>query len=160
MDFWEIITELLKKTGFLLNTISLVIGFILGLCSWLITDMIKRQIEKKERIDTSKKFLHAISEEIKEGMNRCKWLISQRKEGTGSFSRIYTGLFDSVKLKITENIYESQIIILLHKIYYRFDLINLNMNRNRFLVGAAFAEDYFDEIDDNYTMLQHRIQIL
>jgi hypothetical protein len=36
----------------------------------------------------------------------------------------------------------ADILTTLHWLYYRFDLVNFNMEGERFQVGAAFAEEY------------------
>lgn len=58
---------------------------------------------------------------------------------------------------ICNNINDIEIIGILHKIYYRFDLINFNMERDAFGVGAAFAEQYISEIEINYNKLINKL---
>jgi len=144
----------------LLNIVYLVIGFILGLCGSLLVELLKRQLDKKEQRDNAKKLLQALSQEIENGINRCKWLIKLVEERKVSFSRIYTGLWDSVKSIITKNIEDAETLILLHKIYYHFDLINFNMNQQRFGTGAAYAKDYIKEIEENHVSLKRKISLI
>lgn len=160
MNPWETISKLLELSRFLLNTITLVIGFILGLFGSLIIEIVRLGIERKKRGDTTKKLLRALAEEIENGIGRCHWLINALEKQIESYSRIYTGLFDSVKLVIVENIEDAEMLILLHKIYYRFDLINFNMNQGRFGNGAAFAKEYIKEIEENHVSLERKIQLL
>ncbi len=73
-------------------------------------------------------------------------------------SRIYVALWDSMKVELSKNIQDPEILRLLHKIYYRFDLINFNMNHDRFGAGAGFAKEYLSEMKANLTALKERIK--
>jgi hypothetical protein len=114
-------------------------------------------LEKEDRKEYSKNLLQSLSKEISEGIKRTEWLIDAAKEGKGSYSRIYIALWDSSRLKISEIVEDTEILRLLHQIYYRFDLINFNMEHDRLGPGAAFARDYIDEIKSNYEALKKKI---
>jgi len=132
------------------NTIYLVIGAILGFSGALIIESIKRCWEKRDQEEKNKKMLKGLEIEISEGINRCRALIKFRKGKKISFSRIYTAFWDSIKFELSQNLKDVEILRLLHRIYYRFDLVNFNMERDRFGVGAAFAKEYIDEIEKNF----------
>lgn len=136
---------------------GVVLGAILGFVGTLLIELAKRRWDDKDQKEYSQKLLIALCKEIEEGIGRSKWLIEASKNGKGSFSRIYIGLWDSSRLKISEIVEDEEILELLHKIYYRFDLINFNMERDRFLPGAAFARDYINEIESNYQKLKEII---
>lgn len=118
------------------------------------------QIEQQQKIkrDYSRKVLQAILEEIEIGINRCLTIVKFSEEGKGSYSRIYTSLWDSAKIIISEGIEDIEVLRLLHKIYHRFDLINFNMEKERLGPGAAFAREYGREITENYASLKERIR--
>lgn len=120
-------------------------------------ELLKRHWAKKDQKESSKKLLQALSKEIDEGIKRSEWLIEAAKDGKLSFSRIYIALWDSSRLRIAEIIEDTETLRLLHQIYYRFDLINFNMENNRFGPGAAFARDYIKEIKSNYESLKRKI---
>jgi DNA-binding phage protein len=144
-------------TGIRPDVISLFIGVGLGIAGSLFIEWIRRFWEKKDKKDCAKKILHAICKEIEEGIERSRGLVNMAKENKISFSRIYTALWDSARLRISESIKDVEVLGLLHKIYYRFDLINFNMERERFSKGAAFATQYIAEIEANYASLRTKI---
>lgn len=157
MELLEIIFKLLKIVAFIPNIISIAFGFILGFFGSIVIELIRRSFEKKDKRDYTKKVLQALCKEIEEGINRCEGLIKFADENKGSLSRIYTGLWDSSRSRISESIGDLEVLILLHQIYYRFDLINFNMNNERFLPGAAFARQYFTEIETNYRSFKRKV---
>ena len=141
MSYWEII-------------FGVGLGFILSLITWGITYGIKEYKEEKSNKEYLKKLLNSCLLEIFEGIERCDWLIKCHEDNVGSFSRIYTKFWDSSIIVITSKIRDDQILKYLHKIYYRFDLINFNMEGNRFGSGGAFAKQYTKEIKSNYKKLK------
>jgi len=132
-------------------------GAILGFVASALNDLLNRYWANKDQKVYSKKLLHAISKEIEEGIERSEWLVKAAKENKFSYSRIYIGLWDSSRTRIAEAVEDTEILKLLHKIYYRFDLINFNMENGRLGPGAAFASDYIDEIKSNYELLKKKI---
>ncbi|KPK99316.1 MAG: hypothetical protein AMJ91_08205 [candidate division Zixibacteria bacterium SM23_73_3] len=144
-------------TGLRPDIISIFIGFGLGIAGTLFVERIKRSWHKKDQKEYAKHVLQAIYKEIEEGISRCKGLIDLLENNKISFSRVYTALWDSARLKISESIQDEEILRLLHRIYYRFDLINFNMERDKFSVGAAFAKEYIAEIEKNFNLLKSRI---
>lgn len=113
----------------------------------------QRQHEKREYEKSAKMLLKGLAEEISEGITRSKGYVENIGKRQISFSRIYTGLFDSVKSELPNITESSEILVLVHKIYYRFDLINFNMESGRLGSGQAFARDYISEIETNYSKL-------
>lgn len=132
------------------------LGFASALLTLILYERLKRCLDKKERRNTTKKLLQVLCKEIEEGIKRCKHLIELRKKGEAkiSFSRIFVDLWDASKLKIAENIDNLEILGCVHQIYYYFDLINFNMEKDRFGVGAAFANDKIGEIEGKYSTLK------
>jgi hypothetical protein len=126
-----------------------ILGF--GLTIWL--EHIKRQWEQRDRFKRAQQLLSAIIIEIENGIKRCERLVFLRDESLKkvmekqqnkidvSPSRIYTSLWDSMMFEFSECIKETKILKLLHSIYSNFDLVNFNMERNDFLMGANFAAD-------------------
>lgn len=145
------------KSELTFTLIGVIIGAVLGFVGTGIIELLKRHWESEDQKVYSKKLLQAISKEIEEGIIRCEWLIKASKDGKGSYSRIYIALWDSSRIRIAEVIEDAEILHLLHKIYYRFDLINFNMENNRLGPGAAFANEYISDIKSNYESLKKKI---
>ena len=140
------------------NVIFLVVGAVLGFSGAIGIESIKRCWEKKDQKQKTKKMLFTLEKEIEEGIERCKGLIGCSKSKKISFSRIYIALWDSIKIELAKTLEDLDILILLHKIYYRFDLINFNMQRDRFGVGAAFARKYIEEIEKNFNLFKKYLE--
>ncbi|MCD6114811.1 hypothetical protein J7J74_00780 [bacterium] len=120
-------------------------------------EYIKRGWEKRDEKEKAKNILKALIQEIEEGIERAEGLIKFLENNKISFSRIYTEYWRSTNSILSQYINDIEILNLLHRIYYRFDLINFNMDRNRFGVGAAFAKQYIDEIKENFRKLKVKI---
>ncbi len=138
-------------------------GAILGFASSVLAEYIRRAWDRRERRKRGKELLSAIVEELEEGVSRCEYLVKARNENRVSFSRIYIALWDSSKVELSqyiEDLKAPEVLRLLHKIYYRFDLINFNMEREEFGVGSAFAEQYLSEIQENLSKLKDRLSKL
>lgn len=61
--------------------------------------------------------------------------------------------------RLASNLKDPEVLTLLHKIYHRFDLINFNFKKERLGAGAAFAQTYADEIENNLKLLKNHIGI-
>lgn len=137
----------------------IVVGALIGICSTLFVEHKKRIRDQYDRRDRGKQLLKAILEEVKIGVERCNGL-SKRLDETPpsiSFSRIYTGLWDSAIPELSKSIDDLEIIRLLNSVYYYFDLVNFNMNRNEFGIGAAFAKDKLPYLKENLAKLETRL---
>jgi len=88
----------------------------------------------------------AILTEIETGMERSNKLAEMAKRGKGSFSRVYVGFWDSLRNQIPLYAFEAEVLKLLHSIYYRFDLINFNMNQGNYGAGGGMARDHLDKL--------------
>jgi hypothetical protein len=140
----------------------IIIGAAIGLCSTLFVEHKKRVREEYQRRDRGKQLLKAILEEVKIGIERCSGL-SQRLNKQPpeiSFSRVYTGLWDAAIPELSKSIDDLEIIRLLNQSYYYFDLVNFNMNRNEFGVGAAFAKDKLPYLHENYAELERKLNAI
>jgi hypothetical protein len=138
-------------------------GAILGFVFSMLGEYIRRVWDRRERRRLGKELLAAIVEELEQGISRCEYLVKARSEKRISFSRIYIALWDSSKVELSqyiEDLKAPEVLRLLHKIYYRFDLINFNMEREEFAVGSAFAEQYLSEIRENLSELKDRLSNL
>lgn len=135
----------------------IVIGAILGFASSILAEHIRRALDRRDRREYAKQMLLAVIKEIEEGIIRCKGLIQAMNENKISFSRIYVAFWDSMINEISQHIKDPEALKLLHSIYYRFDLINFNMEREKFEVGAAFANQYLTEIEENLSNLKARL---
>jgi len=139
------------------NILYLVVGALIGFCSSIGIEKVKKFWEEKDQEEKNKNMLKAIEKEIEEGIERSKGLIEFLENKKFSFSRIYTEYWTSTNAMLAQNIDDIEILNLLHRIYYRFDLINFNMEKDRFGVGAAFAKEYINEIKNNYEKFKNKI---
>lgn len=139
------------------NIIYLGIGAFIGFGSSVGIEYIKRCWERKDWKKRNKNILKALEKEIEEGINRSEGLIRFLKNNKLSFSRIYTEYWASTSSILAQHTNDIEILNLLHRIYYRFDLINFNMEHDRFGVGAAFARDYIDEVKENFKHLKNKV---
>lgn len=144
-------------TEFRVDIISVIIGFILGIVGSIIVECVRRFWKKKDEKKYAQKLLQALCTEIEEGIKRCNHIVNIRQQKKISFSRIYVALWDSAKIRISEVVEDLEVLRLLHQIYYRFDLINFNMEREEFSVGSAFAKEYIAEIKENYSSLKSKM---
>ncbi len=138
-------------------------GAVLGFAFSVLAEYIRRVMDRRERRERSEVLLSAIVEEVEEGVSRCQTLVKFKDEKRVSFSRIYTALWDSTNVELSkyiEDLKAPEVLSLLHKIYYRFDLINFNMEREEFGVGAAFADQYLQEMQDNLSKLKAQLSKL
>jgi len=140
------------------NILYLIIGAFIGFGSSYGIEYIKRHWEEKDRKEKKQKLLNALKKEIEEGIRRSEGLVGFLENNKLSFSRIYTEYWSSTNYMLIQYIDDIEILTLLHRIYYRFDLINFNMERDRFGVGAAFAKEYIDEIKENFEKFKKKIQ--
>ncbi len=139
------------------DIMSVIIGFMLGIVGSIIVEWVRRFWKKKDEKKYAQKLLQALCKEIEEGIKRCNYIVTIRKQKKKSLSRIYVALWDSAKIRISEVIEDLEVLRLLHQIYYRFDLINFNMERGEFGVGGAFAKQYIAEIKENYSSLKSKM---
>jgi len=99
--------------------------------------------------------------ETKQGVGRCKQLAQWLKDKTISFSRIYTGLWDSNNSQVVQRVghlKSQQILELLHGLYTSFDLVNFNMERGEFGIGAAFASDHLEGMQGKQSELRQELE--
>ena len=140
------------------NILYLIIGAVIGFGSSYGIECIKESWEAKDKREKAKKLLTALEKEIEEGIRRSEGLIGFLENNKLSFSRIYTEYWSSTNHMLVQYIDDVEVLTLLHRIYYRFDLINFNMERDRFGVGAAFAKEYISDIKENFENLKKKIQ--
>lgn len=141
-----------------INILFLAIGAILGFLGTIGVERIRIYWEEKAQEKRNKKMLLALKSEIEEGIERCKALINFANKGKISFSRVYTAFWDSVRFELSQSLKDVEILRLLHRIYYYLDLINFNMERDRFLIGAAFAKEYLVKIEENFNKFVNKIK--
>ena len=137
----------------------IIVGALIALASTLFLDHKKRAREKSEQRDRARQLLKAIIEEVKMGISRCAGLSKRLDDNPPSisFSRVYTALWDSTLPELSKTINNLEILRLLNSTYYYFDLVNFNMNRNEFAVGAAFAKDKLTYLQENLSKLEIRL---
>ena len=132
------------------SLISVIIGAIIGFGGTFFIETKKRSWIKKDQEEKNKNILKGLEKEIEEGIKRCEGLIKMAEGNKVSFSRIYIEFWKSTKSELSQNLKDIETLNLLYKIYYRFDLVNFNMEQGRLEAGAAFAKEYINEIKDNF----------
>ena len=138
---------------------SILVGFSMGLIATLIGVRLQRSWHEFDDKRFRQKVLESLVVEIQNGLERTKGLIEMRNQEKISFGRIYVALWDSVSQRLAGSIEDGDVLNLLHQIYYRFDLINFNFDKNRPGASGAFAETYADEIESNLKDFKNRIGI-
>lgn len=129
-------------------------GFSLGLLSSYLILRIQRSWKAKDDNEYNKKVIESLISEIEEGINRAKTMGELNSKSKVSFSRIYTMLWESTNQRLAGTLGNAEILTLLHRIYYRFDLINFNCEIDRPGAGGAFAKQYLNELQENLSNLK------
>lgn len=129
-------------------------GFALGLMSTLLTIRVQRGWKKKDDETYSKKVVCSLITEIEEAITRAKFMIELYNKNGGSFSRLYIGLWQSTIQRLAATLSNTETLRLLHRIYYRFDLINFNCEMNRPDSAADFAKTHIAEVEENLVKLR------
>lgn len=129
-------------------------GFALGLLSSYLILRIQRSWKAKDDNAYNKKVIESLISEIEEGIDRAQTMGDLNSQGKVSFSRIYTMLWESTNQRLAGTLGNAEILTLLHRIYYRFDLINFNCEIDRPGSGGAFAKQYLTEMQENLSNLK------
>lgn len=129
----------------------------LGFGTAVLIDYIRRRQDKQERVARGKKLLLAIVEEAEEGISRCQRYSQLKEEGKFSFSRVYTALWESGLVELSENIEDIGTLMLLHEIYYRFDLVNFLMEGGEYARGGQMASDHLPKMQANLTAVKEKL---
>jgi hypothetical protein len=129
------------------------IGGVFGLIFGFLGEIIRTKIKNHQRKKSGEHLLKSILDEIDQGIKRCDYLIRMKDENKISFSRIYISLWKSMQVELSHYIYEflkePKVLRIIHSTYYTFDLINFNMERSAFAIGAAFANDHRKKLKEN-----------
>jgi hypothetical protein len=137
--------------------VSALAGFALGLLSSYLILRVQRGWQRNDDAAYAKKIVESLITEIEEGLGRAKYMASLAESGSASYGRIYTALWDSSNQRLAATLPDTNTLSLLHRIYYRFDLVNFNCEAGRPGPGGAFARDYVAEIEDNLAKLKTRL---
>ncbi|MCJ7813411.1 hypothetical protein MUP95_08885, partial [bacterium] len=73
--------------------------------------------------------------------------LRKKKPPKDSPTRIYTQTWDASRMSLTQSIEDIEIFKQLFILYTDFDLINFNMIRGDFTMGANFAIDKLPELE-------------
>jgi len=144
------------------DILLIALGAVISLTSVFFVEYRKRLRAENELRAHGRQLLKAIMEEVRMGIDRCAGLADGIDKGeTGSvvisFSRVYTGLWDSTIPELTKSIQDLEILRLLDSIYYYFDLVNFNMNRAEFGIGAAFARSKLPHLKEDLSKLETKL---
>ncbi len=129
-----------------MNWISLIVGTLLGgiigFSSSTLLSLIQRRWAQRDRQERARKLLSAVVNEVKTAVSRVDTFVELVSEGKISFGRIYTGLWDSTMIELATHVDDLDILRTLHWFYYKFDLINFNLDRGgeHILTAHGFAQ--------------------
>ena len=137
--------------------VTAVLGFALGLLSSYLALRVQRSWQRKDDRRYTEQVLKNLGIEIHEGLERARYMANLAVEGSESFGRIYTGLWDSSSQRLAATLEDAGTMALLHRIYYRFALINFNCDQGRAGAGGAFAAEYLSELEASLQELQSRV---
>lgn len=129
-------------------------GFALGLLSSYLILRVQRSWQSKDDAAYSRNVVESLITEIEEGIERAKFMAQNV-----SFSRIYIALWQSTIQRLAATLTDKEMLKLLHRIYYRFDLINFNCEIDRPEAGSAFAKQYVSEIEENLVKLRALLEM-
>jgi len=133
-------------------------GAMLGFVFALVGTYVQRIVDHKERQKRAKTLFSLVIREAREGVNRCESIVTLYAEKKISSSRVYVAVWDSARVELTEYAHDlkvqDDILGRLHNIYYRFDLVNFNMQLKQYSVGVAFAVQYLKQIKMNLQLVE------
>ncbi len=152
-----------------------ILGGLLATPGSAVVESIKWKRATKITRKKNKVTLEAIMEEIETGLERCKTIVNDvqvlkdkdgnvrtNPDGTSIFTisptRVYTTLWDSINSNFINTIEQNDTVKLLHKIYYRFSLVNFQADRQDWVKAYAFAKKYSCEIDQNRSKLKKIVE--
>ncbi len=141
-----------------MHYVDLLVGAALGLCVALVTDAVSRGCARREASSKLDVLLELLAFEVREGVHRCQSLIDMSNDGKYSCSRIYTAAWDAARAALAEHAHAGrlsyEVLTVLHRLYYRFDLINFNMEAGRLDKGVGFARQYIEDVRTNETKFE------
>lgn len=138
----------------------IVIGWLLGLVTSVVVFVAERWWQGRQDEQYTREVLRSLALEVHEGIGRAREMVRQLDEGKVSLGRIYVGLWDATAERLAATLNDAPTLALLHRSYYRFDLVNFNCDRNLPDAGAAFAKEYLIELETNYCRLLALVQAL
>ena len=137
--------------------IGVIVGAVLGFLSAVLAEGIRRTRDRHDRDKYGKLLLSVIVKEAEVGIDRCQAIVKLADKGRLSYSRIYTGFWDSTRGELLQYIEDTEVLGLLISIYYHFDLVNSNLELERIDAGVAFARQYLEEMQVNLSNLKARL---
>jgi hypothetical protein len=155
MDTLGVCDAMIGEQVFLL-VLGAAVGAGLSLIPGLVLDEVRRSRDRRDRHDRAERVVRALTMEVEEGVHRCEALSALLGRVEVSYSSVYTSLWDTTQAELAQWLEDVESLVLLHRIYYRFHLVNFNMNRGEFGVGARFAQEYIEEMKDNLSKVRER----
>jgi hypothetical protein len=126
--------------------------------STLITIRVQRSWKTKDDDAYSRRITESLIMEIEEAIGRSKYMIELHNAKRASFSRLYVALWQSTNQRLAATLADVDVLTLLHRIYYRFDLVNFNCESGRPESGGAFAKEYLPEVEQNLSKLKEVVE--
>jgi len=122
----------------------------------IIMKMIENYLAKIGKKDKAQNFLLLLIQEIDAGIKRCEKFIkldeeNPRKESLG---RIYTAMWENTQVLIFETIENTLVLHLLCENYRRFDLINFNLDKDRYGGAVGFAKSHIENLKKDFETIK------
>ena len=138
----------------LLAGASAVLGFLLGLVGSFVTVRVQRGWKKRDTDSYNRKIVNSLIAEIEEGIVRAKYMAELAHQNAASFSRLYIALLQSTNQQLAATLDDAQILTILHRIYYKFDLVNFMSEQGEYGRAGGFANQYLPEVESDLAELK------
>lgn len=135
---------------------SALFGFALGLIGSLATIWVERVLQRRDETTYSAKVVEGLIAEIEVAVDRAEEMARLADQGAMSYSRLYVALWESTRARLAATLADADTLILLHRIYHAFDLVNFNCEKDRGASGA-FAKLYLPDVKKDLIELKRRV---
>ncbi|MHB1318103.1 MAG: hypothetical protein ACYCYF_05725 [Anaerolineae bacterium] len=137
---------------------GIALGAALATVGGLLGYAVERNSDRCDRKRHAEALLAILVYEAREGVRRCESLAQMLQEGKASYSRVYVAAWGFAGSGLAEHGHTlklpAEVLPLMHRLYYRFDLVNLNMESAERERGGAFAAEYIGEMREDLARLE------
>jgi hypothetical protein len=134
------------------------LGFLFGLVGTLMTIRAQRSWTKRDTDSYNRKIVHSLIAEIEEGIVRAKYMAELAHQNAASFSRIYIALWQSTNQQLAATLDDAHVLTLLHRIYYRFDLVNFMAEHGEYGRAGGFAYQNLPDVERDLAELKQVVE--
>jgi DNA-binding phage protein len=134
-----------------------VVGFVLGLAGSIVTLVVQRKFTKSDEDAYNRKIVRSLIAEIEEAVSRAQHMAELAHKQQASYSRLYTALWQSTSQRLAATLDNAEVLVLLHRIYYRFDLINFMSEKGEYGRAGGFADMYLSGVQHDLASLKETV---